>query len=85
MQLYFALLFCLLYFTNAIQNNSYFQLRNTALRLVLFRKNSNILIKEKIKQLYDLSMVKINELNVEYYKLSEDERYLIEMIVGLNL
>jgi len=85
MQLYFALLFCLLYFTNAIQNNSYFQLRNTALRLVLFRKNSNILIKEKIKQLYDLSMVKINELNVEYYKLSEDERYLIEMIVGLDL
>lgn len=84
MQLYFALLFCLLYFTNAIQQNSYFQLRNTVLRLVLLKKNSSILFKEKIKKLYDLSMVKINELNVEYYKISEDERYIIEMIVGIN-
>ena len=84
MQLYFALLFYLLYFTNAIQQNSYFQLRNTVLRLVLLKKNSTILFKEKIKQLYDLSMVKMNELNVEYYKIPEDDRYIIEMIVGIN-
>ena len=84
MQLYFALLFYLLYFTNAIQQNSYFKLRNTVLRLVLLKKNSTILFKEKMKQLYDLSMVKMNELNVEYYKIPEDDRYIIEMIVGIN-
>jgi hypothetical protein len=86
MQLYFALLFTLLYFTDAIQNNSYFQLRNSLLRVALLKKNNNIiLIKEKIKQFYDFYMIKINEFNIEYYKIPEDERYIIETIIGLNL
>jgi hypothetical protein len=84
MQLHIILLFSLLCFTNAIQHNSYFKLRNTVLRLILFKNNNTILIKKKFKEIYDLSIVKINKLNIEYYKIPEDDRYMIEMIIGLN-
>jgi len=56
------------------------------LRSCIFRnenRNENTLIKKTI-YLRNKIITKFNEINIEYYSLSEDERALIDAIISLT-
>ena len=67
-------------------NYNYYKFRNMFLRSYIFEnenRNKNMLIKKTI-YLTNKIISKINEINIEYYSLSEDERNLIDAIISLT-
>ncbi len=85
------IIFLIILFSNnivCICNNYYSnRLRNTALRLYLFKQKNleNILkrfsnIYEKI---YNKSLISVSEGITEYYSLTEEERIIIETVISL--
>lgn len=74
---------------NSYHNNSYNQLRNTVLRFSLLKNNNNIYgitFKEKIKikktEIKNYILSKMYDINTEYTSLSEDDRFIIDIILG---
>jgi len=70
---------CLKFYSN--------QLRNSGLRLIIFKKKTYPKIETKIKKFYELcysnSISSINEGISNYYSLPEENQLLIESIISL--
>lgn len=79
----------ILYIVSAMNThfNYNIQIRNTGLRMIIFKEKKLPKILEKIKGFYELccvkSMVSMSDSINEYYNLSEEDRTLIESIISL--
>ena len=79
----------ILYIVSAINQhfNYNIQIRNTGLRMIIFKEKKLPKILEKIKSFYELcyykSIVSMSDGINEYYNLSEEDRTLIETIISL--
>lgn len=71
----------------AINSNYNIRIRNTGLRMIIFKEKKFPKILEKLRNLYELCYIKtlasVSEGICEYNNLSEEERTLIETIIAL--
>ena len=82
----------LLYFIYAVSSisrdfNYNIQIRNTGLRMIIFKEKKLPKIVDKIKGFYELiyykSIVSMSDGMNDYYNLSPEDRNLIETIISL--
>lgn len=87
--MWFFLTLYYLYMVSAMYRNFNYniQIRNTGLRMIIFKEKKLPKILEKIKGFYELcyykSIVSMGDGINEYYNLSDEERNLIEAIISL--
>lgn len=71
----------------AMHSNYNIRIRNTGLRMVIFKEKKLPKILEKIRNFYELCCIKsvasVGEGINDYHNLSEEERTLIEAIIAL--
>jgi len=78
-----------IYVVSAINHNFNYniQIRNTGLRMIIFKEKKLPKIVDKIKRFYELcyykSIVSMSDGINDYYNLSPEERNLIESIISL--
>jgi len=90
-QIYIYLcIICFVTSVQGIENNKYYQLRNQFLRLSLVKNSNNIYsstLKEKIilktNKIKHSILSKLYDINIEYTCLSDDDKYLLDTILGL--
>jgi len=87
--IYFAWCINNIFCSNVSKNNNYLKFRNTFLRLSLLKHDTDyeILFKEKVKSdienIFNTILLKLNEINIEYNTIPDDDRFIIETILGL--
>ncbi len=87
--IFFFLILHFIYVVSAMNRNFNYNIsiRNTGLRMIIFKEKKLPKILEKIKGFYELcyykSIVSMGDGINEYYNLSDEERNLIEAIISL--